>query len=136
MANKVDTRTRRYHRPYPNTWWLSRPAYIRFMLRELSSAFLAAYAIFWLVLLARSGDRVAFEQTVAGLSSPLSIFLHLVVLAFALFHSITFFNLTPRVIVVPRGEDKVPDHVIAGVHYVAWLGASVVLFGIFMRLGR
>jgi fumarate reductase subunit C len=136
MANNVDTRTRRYHRPIPNTWWLTRPAYIRFILRELSSAFLGGYAIFLLVLLARSGDPLAFDRIVAALSGPVSVFLHLVVLVFALYHSITFFNLTPRVLVVPRGEEKVPDHVIAGAHYVAWFGTSIIMFGIALLIGR
>jgi fumarate reductase subunit C len=61
------------------------------------------------------------------LGSPLSVVLHLIALIFACYHSITFFNLTPRVLVVFRGDEKVPEQVIAGVHYAAWLVVSVVL---------
>ena len=38
-----------YHRHVPNTWWLQRRPYILFMIRELTSVFVAGYCIFLLV---------------------------------------------------------------------------------------
>jgi fumarate reductase subunit C len=124
---------KQYHRPVKPTWWLARPAYIKFMVRELSSAFIAGYAVFLLVMMARARDEMAFNALLESLKSPVSIVLHLIVLAFALYHSITFFNLTPRVLVFHRGEEKVPDSTISGAHYALWLVVSIVLLFIASR---
>src|SRR5687767_15350175 len=93
---------KQYHPPVKPTWWLARPAYIKFMVRELTSLFIAGYAVFLVVLMARADDAAAFQSITDALKSPVSIVLHLIVFGFALFHSITFFNLTPRVLVVQR----------------------------------
>ena len=116
-------------RPMPATWWLKKPAYTWFMIRDVTSVFIAGYCVFLLVLMARAaGDPTEFAARFECLKSPLSVVLHLIALVFAVYHSVTFFNLTPRVLVVFRGEEKVPEAAIAGVHYVAWAVVSVVLF--------
>ena len=46
-------------------------------------------------------------------------------MAGALFHTITWFNLAPRALVVRIGEDKVPDLLIAGPHYMGWMVFSL-----------
>jgi fumarate reductase subunit C len=114
------------------SYWFSRPAYARFMARELSAVFIGAYAVFLIVLMGKARDDQAFQRLLEGLKSPVSILLHLVVLGFAVYHAVTYFNITPRVLVVQRGEDRVPDHVISGAHYAAWLVASVILLVICM----
>jgi fumarate reductase subunit C len=112
----------------PATWWLRRPAYLWFMIRDVTSVFIAGYCVFLLVLMCRSTDANRFDDFYKGLQTPLSVALHLIALVFAVYHSVTFFNLTPRVLVVFRGDEKVPEHLIAGVHYAAWAVVSVVLF--------
>jgi fumarate reductase subunit C len=130
------TKTKEYVRPIPATWWLSRPAYTKFMVRELTSAFLAGYAVFLVILVRDARDEAAFSGLFNALKSPVSIVLHLIVLAFALFHSITFFDLTPRVLRAHRGEERVPDRAIAGAHYAAWLVLSLILIAIALVAGR
>jgi fumarate reductase subunit C len=98
------------------------------MIRDVTSVFIAGYCIFLMVLMQKaSGDEASFRAFFDKLASPLSIALHLMVLIFACYHSITFFNLTPRVLVLFRGDEKVPEPFIAGAHYAAWLVVSVVL---------
>ncbi len=121
------SQTREYVRPIPATWWLKNPAYTKFILRELSSVFIAGYCIFLMVLLYKSSDSQAFASFYEGLKSPVSVVLHLVVLGFALFNSITAMNAAPRIVTVFRGDEKVPDHLIAGGHYLMWLAMSVIL---------
>ena len=116
--------------------WLQSPAYTKFMLRELTSVFMALYCVFLLVLLYRALNMSADEfraYVESSLQSPVNIILHLVALAFAVYCSITFFNATPRAIVVRRGEDKVPDAMIAGGHYAAWAVVSLVVILIALR---
>jgi fumarate reductase subunit C len=128
-----DGKPRRYVRPMPALWWLKRPAYFKFMVREVTSAFIAGYALCLLVLMCGAGDANGFHTMFVSLQSPTSVALHLVVLAFALFHTITFFNLTPRAIVVHRGEEKLPEIAIKGAHYAGWVVVSAVLFFIVLR---
>ena len=96
----TETKPKQFVRPMPATWWLKNPAYTWFMIRDVTSVFIAAYCVFLMVLMHRaSGDPASFRAFYEKLASPLSTVLHLIVLVFACYHSITFFNLTPRVLV-------------------------------------
>lgn len=123
----TEPKTKELIRPIPVTWWLRKPAYTWFMIRDVTSVFIAGYCIFLMVLMCRAVPGKDFNAVFQSLKGPVSVVLHLIALLFALYHSITFFNLTPRVLVVFRGEEKVPDALIAGVHYVMWLVVSVVV---------
>ena len=117
-----------YVREISKTWWLKRRPYTLFMLRELSAVFVAAYAVLLLVLLYkfRQGS-VAFDGFLDLLKSPVSLVLHGVAFLFVLLHTITWFNLTPRALVIQIGEGRVPDVLVAGVNYVAWILVSAVV---------
>ena len=123
-----------YVRPMPATWWLKRPNYLLFMLRELSSVFVAIYVVWFLLLLRKlSEGPEAYAAFLDGLRSPLAILYHLVALAFALLHTITWFNLTPQAMPIRRGEERVPASLIILPNYVAWLVVSAVLVWIVLR---
>ena len=125
-----------YIRPIPATWWLKRGPYLLFMLRELSSVFVALYALEMLCVYERSRGsegHLALERFFTSLESPGWIVFHIVVLAFALLHTITWFNLTPQAMDVRIGEEKVPAVLVAGVNYVAWIAVSAVLSWVFLR---
>ena len=130
MSSVAKSKSRHYLRPVPALWWLKRPNYTKFMVRELTSGVIAAYALFLLVLTCGARGADGFHELYASLSSPGSMLLHLVALFCALFHTVTFFNLTPRAIVVHVGEEKVPEGVIQAVHYVGWVIVSVALFAL------
>ena len=120
-----------YQRPRSSTWWLSRRSYLLFMLRELTSVFIAAFLILYLVQLwqlARGED--AYTAFLERLASPGWIIFSLLVLVAALYHSITWFNVTPKALVIRMGEERVPPLVIAGSHYAAWLVISVAIMWI------
>ena len=123
-----------YQRPMSSTWWLNKRNYLLFMLRELTSVFVAAFLVFYLVQLAHLAQGT--ESYAAFLEHRASfgwIFFHLLALVAALYHSITWFNLTPKVMVMRRGEERVPPVFIAGSNYVAWLAISVVILWIVLR---
>ena len=128
MSNPSSPRTsKEYVRPMPVTWWLKRKTYFLFMVRELTCLFVGGYALFLLVLLAQANDADAFA---AMLNSPLSVVLHLFALLMVLYHSVTWINLTPKVMVVWRGEDRVSPTLIAAANYAAWVVLSLLIFGI------
>ncbi len=120
-------------RPMPADWWLKKPAYTWFMIRDITSLFIAGYCIFLMYVLCRSRSPETFDAWYRTWGSPLSMALHLIALVFATYHSITFFNLTPRVLVMFQGDEKVPDGAISGVHYAMWLIVSVIIIYIGLR---
>jgi succinate dehydrogenase subunit C len=118
----------------PATWWLNKRNYLLFMLRELTSVFIAAFLILYLVQLARLAQGAeAYAAFLQRLASPGWIVFHILALVAALYHSITWFNLLPQVMVVRRGEERVPPALIAGSNYVAWLAISLVIAWIALR---
>ncbi len=119
------TKNREYIRPMPANWWMMKKTYVLFIVRELTCVFVGGYALFLLVLVARHDEPQAF---VAWLNSPLLIVLQIIALPMVLYHSITWFNLTPKVMVVWRGEERVSPLLIAGANYVAWVILSIAIF--------
>ena len=122
-----------YVRPIPATWWLRKRSYFLFILRELTSVFVGAYAVFLLVLVARADDPQSFAALFDALKSPLSIALHLITLAMVLFHSVTWINLTPQVMVLWLGERRVSPVLIAASNHAAWLAVSGLVGWIVLR---
>jgi fumarate reductase subunit C len=114
----------------PVTWFLRNRHLAMYALRELTSVFVAGYAIFLMVVLARQGQgRQAFGIFFRNvLQSPLSLVLHLIVLAFVVFHSVTSFNGMGKVMVVRRGEERVSPTLIAEANYGIWLIVSLLVF--------
>ena len=131
MANPLHTPHHpRWHRTsMPIFWWVRRWIHARFILRELTSIFVAGYALVYLLQLRALGVRPeAYARFLEMLRSPLSILLHGVALVFVLYHSITWFNLAPRALALRVGGKRVPDRVIAGMNFIAWIGISAALF--------
>jgi fumarate reductase subunit C len=118
------TPTKELIRSMPATWWLKRRVYFLYMVRELTCVFVGGYAVFMLFLVMRLDDASAFA---ALLDSKALVALQILALPMILYHSITWFNLTPKVMVVWRGEERVSPILIAGANYLAWIAVSVVI---------
>ena len=117
-----------YRSPVPNTWWLKRTPYVLFMVRELTSIFVAGYCVFLLVMISKLGRGPdSYSSLITALESPTSVVLHLISLAFVLYHTITWFNLTPKILVLYRGEDRIPQSVVAGTFYAGWAVVSLII---------
>jgi len=119
----------RYHRQrVPLLWWARRRSYAMFMLRELSSAFVALFVVELLFLIRAVGrGPAAYEGYLDALAHPAMIVVNVVAVAFVLLHAVTFANLTPRAMVVKVRGRRVPSRaVLAGV-YFGWLVVTAVL---------
>ncbi len=126
-----------YVRPISWNWWLRKRSYFLFMLRELTALFVAGYAIFLMVLIYRAGQGSdALTGFVESLKSPASGALHALVLAMAIYHTVTWFNAAPKALVIWRGDARVGPAFIAAVHYVAWIVASILVAGLAIAAGR
>ena len=124
---------RQYVRPFPRSWWLKKWTYFGFMVRELSSVFVAGYAVFLLVMLWRAHDPSSFSGVFDVLDSPGSVVVHVIVLAVVLFHSVTWINLTPKVLIVFRGDEQISPTFIAALNYIAWLILSALVAWLTLR---
>ena len=124
-----------YIRPVSNTWWLDKKQYILFVIRELTSIFVAAYCLFLLFFILKIGDEnESYNLLIIFLKSPLILVLHLISFPFILYHTITWFNLTPKIMVLQIGEEKVPKELIAGLVYIMWGFLSLILIWLILGL--
>jgi len=112
------------------TWWLAQPRYIRYMAREVSCILIGAYTGVVVVgLLRLSEGAAAWAGFLELLQTPLSIAFHLLALAFALYHTTTWFNVTPKAMPLQLGETQVPGALIIGAHYAGWgVVSALILF--------
>ncbi|MGE5344499.1 MAG: hypothetical protein ACM3JH_00970 [Acidithiobacillales bacterium] len=122
----------KWHRPPVSVWWWlkSRP-YAKFVLRELTSVFVAFFSLVLLwQLRALSRGPEAYEHFLARLRSPLFIAFDALAFLFVLFHAVTWFNLAPKALALRLSGRRVADGVIVGLNYAAWLAlsAGVALF--------
>ena len=119
----------RWLRPRMSTyWWLGRGSYLAFILRELSSVFVAWFVAFLLLLVrAVSAGDSAYREFLQWSATPFPLLLNIVTLLFVVFHAITWFNLAPQAMVVKVGKAPVPGSVIAGSNYAAWVVVSALL---------
>lgn len=120
-----------FHRPPQFNWWVGNRTYTLFVVRELTSVFIAAYAVLLLLLVRHlAAGREAYEAALRWLTTPGLVVLHLVALAAALYHSITWFALSPKAMVVRLGGRRVPPRAVVGANYAAWIVASGVVAAI------
>lgn len=120
------TKTKEYVRPIPKTWWMHNRHLVLFMVREFTSVFVAGYAVFLLVMMFRAGrGQQQFDKFFGGIMQcGWTLSLQILALVFVVFHTVTWFNLTPKAMVVWCGDEKVSPVIIAGVNYAAWIIVS------------
>jgi fumarate reductase subunit C len=124
-----------YHRKMPATWWLTNASYFLFMLRELSSVFIALFLVVYLCQIYQlSQGPDAYSAFTQKLSSPGWILFHFVALLFALYHSITWFQSSAVVLPLRIGERSVSRPSVLALHIGAWLIVSVIVLVLFLAL--
>lgn len=117
-----------YERAITSEWIFRHPRYLRYMVREFSCLFIGAWTLLMVWgLKALSEGPAAWGTFLELLKSPASIVFQVLALAFAAYHSVTWFNLTPKALPLQLGEEFVPDWAIAGAHFAAWAVVSAGL---------
>jgi len=123
-----------YIRPWSPMWWTERPAYKRFMVREATSVFVLLYLCLFLAVLAklRPDNEAGFAACMEALKNPFWYLFHILCLAGAVYHSVTWFNLTPKA--MPKkatkfGENDIPPHILAIVMgFGPWATITLIVF--------
>ena len=123
-----------FRQPVSTYWWLTRRPYLAFILRELSSVFVAWFVVY-LLLLVRAVSRgdTDYQRFLEWSRSPGIVILNAISLAFIVYHAITWFNLSAQAMVVHLGRRRVPGWWIAASNYAAWVVLSVLLGWMILR---
>lgn len=119
---------RPYVRPLARGWWLRKPSYLRYMLREATCVLIGAWSgwlVYGLVSLARGPE--AWLGFIDGLATTPGIVFQALVLAGAVYHSVTWFALAPRTMPLQLAGRRIPATWITLAHYVVAVLVAVAL---------
>lgn len=117
-------------------WWVRKPAYLLFVLRELSSVFVAWFVVVTLFFAWSVGrGEEQYERFLDLAANPLVVAINVVALAFVLLHTVTWFNLTPQAMPlrVPKavpggyGGRRVPGVVIVAAQWAGFVVVSAII---------
>jgi len=112
----------------PRAWWLKTAPYRRFVARELTSVFVAAWSVILLLFLfALSRGPEAYEAFLRWLGLPAIIALSVVTLGAVVYHTGTWLRLTAHVLAVRFLGKAVPGPIKVGALVVALIVASAVV---------
>ena len=124
-----------YHPKMPATWWLRKPSYFLFMIRELSSLFIAIFLIVFLTQIYQlTRGPQAYAAFAQRLQSPGWVIFHVLALLFALYHSMTWFQSTAVVLPLRLGEREIPRWLVTAFNIGAWLAVSLAILILFLAL--
>ncbi|MFN0106165.1 MAG: fumarate reductase subunit C [Bryobacteraceae bacterium] len=134
MINPTEYLPKSYHPRVSTYWWLARWVYLKFILREASSVFVAWTVILTLLqirALVRGPAEYAEFQN--WLRSPYLLALNVIALFFVVFHAVTWFNLAPKAMVVRIRGKRLPNLAISAPNYAAWAVISAAVAWILLR---
>jgi succinate dehydrogenase subunit C len=128
---------RPYVRPMDG-WWRRNPYFRKYMAREITSFFVAGYALVMLAGLIRlSQGPAAFGDWLAGLRSGWSIGLHAVLFVIFLYHTYSFFDIMPRTMPpVVVGGKRLSRAALTNIGLAAAGAASLLVLAIARILAR
>ena len=136
MSTQLSKR-RPYVRPMQG-WWKKNPFFVEYMVHEGTAFFVAIYAAILLVGLVRLAQgEAAWNGWLAALKSPMSIVLHLALLAAMLYHTWSWFKIMPRTLppILVGGKRLSADAITSTGLAVAAL-ASLVVLALAWGMGR
>jgi fumarate reductase subunit C len=130
----------RWYRPRMSTyWWLKRPAYVIFILRELSSVFIAWFVFVTLLHVWALKHWTAKEYQDFNdhfYKHPVVFAVNCISLFFVLFHAVTWFHLAPKAMVLRFRGQRVEGKWIVAANYFAWVLASVAVVWVLYGVGK
>jgi fumarate reductase subunit C len=134
MTHPTSTDDLLYRRPISTWWWTRKRSYFVFVMRELSSIFVAWFVVF-LLLLVRAVGRggAAYDDFLDWAASPWIMVLNLVAMGFLLLHTVTWFSLTPQAMAVRVHGQPVPPALVIASQYVGLAVVSAFVYWLVTR---
>lgn len=114
------------------SWFFRQPRYMYYMLREVTSLFIGAYTLLLIIVLRQITEGPeAFQIFLEWLLyHPLMITFNVITLIASIYHSITWFNVTPQALRIQWGVTIVSGKIIISIHYLLWIILSITLLAI------
>ncbi len=110
-------------------WWLTRPRYIRYMMREISAVFIGIYVVVLIVgLLQLSRGEAAYSEFLATAEGPAGLTFAVFAMLFAIYHTFTWFQVTPKAMPLTLGGKRVPGAFIFAAHCTGFIIVSTELW--------
>ncbi len=115
--------------PSKTRWWLEQPRYIRYMMREISSLFIGLYALLLVIgLVQLSRGKTAYEEYLAAVEGPAGLLFAACAMFFAVYHSYTWFQVTPKAMPLMLGGKPLPGALIIAAHWFGFILVSAALW--------
>lgn len=137
IPEPVEGRTnppRTYRRPVSVWWWLRKPTYVLFVLRELSSIFIAWLVAFLVVMIFSVGrGAAAYQHFMSWAGSAWVVVINVIAFLFAALHTVTWFLLTPKAMGMRFRGRAVPARAIITGEYVALAVVSAFVLWLVLR---
>lgn len=126
MSTELQARPapREYPWRIPANWWTHNRHYFLYVVREFTALPLALWLLWLLVEVKRAGDGPARYAPHGSLAF---VVFSVIVLLFALYHSVTFLSLSGLIIRVKLLDKTVPATVVSMAMFGLWALASVVV---------
>jgi fumarate reductase subunit C len=110
-------------------WWLRQPRYVRYMLREISSLFIGAYALVLILgLFQLSRGEAAYAAFLTVAEGPVGLVFAIVAICFATYHTYTWFQVTPKAMPIMFAGKRVAGGIIVAAHWLGFIAASAALW--------
>jgi fumarate reductase subunit C len=98
------------------------------VVREFTSVLIAAYLVSLLIFLQRiATGPAAYETYLHELARPWMLAFHLLALAAALYHSVTWLQLTPMTVVIRIRGRRISAPTIVAANLAIWVVLSVLI---------
>ena len=128
----VATPVKTYRQQLPKNWWLRRRSYFLYMVRESTVIFMVAWLVWFLYQVAALKFGGYEPPTIDDYAF---IAFSVVCLFFALWHAVTFLNLSGLILRVPIGDRHLPAAAIKAVAFGGLLFVTIVGGAIMIAIG-
>ncbi|PIE42264.1 MAG: fumarate reductase subunit C [Gammaproteobacteria bacterium] len=131
---KVDAgklRNGAYRREMKRNWWMQLPFYSLYMLREATAIFTLFYTLVLMVgLAALAKGQEAFVKWTESQSCGFMMWLSVISFVMVLYHTVTWFAATPKVMPLQIGDKKVPASLLIAGHWLAFFFMMIIILAL------
>ena len=124
------SKRKKYVRPMTATWWQKLDFYKAYMVREATSIFAVWFCIVLLycVLFLASNPvpGLGIVDFIGFLRNPIVVFLNIITLIATLYHTATYFVMTPKVMNIIVKNERLPHHVLRNALWAVTAVISVI----------
>ena len=124
------SKRKKYVRPMTATWWQKLDFYKAYMVREATSilavwfCIVLLYGVLWLA--SNPVPGLGIVDFIGFLRNPIVVFLNIITLIATLYHTATYFVMTPKVMNIIVKNERLPHHVLRNALWAVTAVISVI----------